>query len=67
METNIKICPNCGDLKNIKENVLLNRSYEMLKAIEQQWTQKNLNGDFFKLPYELNEFLAELRASFQIK
>ena len=44
-----------------KETALF-RATEMLKAIAEQWTIKNLAGDFFILPYELDDFIAELRS-----
>jgi len=39
---------------------LVVKSYETLLAINVQWDEKRLPGDFFILPYELTQLLNEL-------
>jgi len=43
-----------------KEQELIRKSYETIKAILEQWEEKKLDSFFFKTPYELNELLSEL-------
>jgi hypothetical protein len=44
-----------------KKIKLLNQSLQMLESIKRQWNEKKLDDFFFELPYELNEFLCELK------